>query len=1691
MSSDPRRPQPQGWKGDKSTDPRRKRVWHQGPATTETGGRRLSWRTKFILTFAAFFVLLVGVGVLAWLIRPNEQAVVVRAGAGYEENLGIPANVSGWGGLKAFDVLTPNRSHGFLSDWFGGDKSAHVKDKGGLEPLHTEEELTEALKDVKGDNVVLFLGLHGAADKDGPYVLLDSARGKQRLTVKEVLQKLAKAAPDKNRILILDATAVTDSWPLGVVGNDFARQLQEQEELTSLIKQDKKLVVICASDRGQRSWASDRWGQTVFAHYVAEGLRGGADRKNGIVTAGNLNDYVRGQVANWAWAGRKQVQIPMLLPTGQEGRARADRMTLATIVDPSSYQTEPAAEASHAPDPWPALGPDWKACEDLRARAVWVNAPHLWRQYLDTLIRYEQVVRANGNAAGLKNSLQGLHQKLAEAIYPGESVIYALPMPAVLGQQAPHDGKEETKPAQEGALEDIWNAASASEWTKAKEAADQKLDKDAAPAAYRARLAELLLRKASEPGKGYASVDQACQLLPRLDFAGNRRPAEVHLLAMLRRDLYRAAGQKIPALDPKDLILALTTRQLAEKAALGAAGPGATAGYTEQMLPLFKDQVEAADKERRAGEDLLLLSGDDGWKEARQHLEAASKVYADVQERAAELRRALATRDQMLAELPYYSHWLAGTFAPDAGMLADTEKLWANTHKLARLIDEQKSRKGELAELTREILPAFASLHAQFKGEVERLEQATNTQANWRDLEHILTVPFIPSADRQRLLGKIRQVSDYLEQEAAKPESVPPEAELQSAGLQAQDQAFKAAKRQARMALAALGQKWVDSDQTASRRHAGLVELVDRATEWPVLDEVGSQIRRQWWRLEERTNELAPHAKQAIAPDEKLAELESLARHLDGSAAALLPAVADQLVQEQRRLQLGRLLTWQAWRVYQDFWTAESPDPLARPFYEEAAQAYLADARKALKQDRTDLDEHIQTQRLQEAGALSAKVAERRGLAVDAPQPDVAVTAQPTFSLSFIAKAGPSMPPGYPVLWMEPGKFKAADKDPDSLTRRRRLEIRDQGMKEGESFVLKSLTSQTEAENVQVKLYYRGRKKEGTTRIKSYPDPDVVVYHEDPPPEAIIAARATGKFQSEAAIAFVLDWSGSMHDPDKSGNMKVDSAKSALKAVLKNVPKGTKVSLWIFGHGPKGEKTSTFDKTRIEQLMKPTVWDPDGLENQVERVMGLVKDLEPWHFTPLAEAIVRAAREIKDAHGFRTVVVLTDGEDTCFKDEDYWKTHAEFVEEYHPQRYKRGIPEFLNDWFGEGKDLQDVAINMVLYSPPGDEKEQALKQFDSIKSLPARGTIETDDYGGEVLVNHLKLAMRPKLQVKDSQGIVPPGIYMKGGLWVTYTRELPKWSRALDTTQAQGYSALMIAKLKKQALGLERGDRLLLDVTPDGLKRGLCAQDYLNGLHLSSPEAFSRRDNDWLVTVPGNRHVRAERALELTVMAEDQEHRAVSHEDPLEQRKPFFLFMDADVAARDQGTPPRLWFRDIPDYPAPTWKALVPEWLTTHGDTDPRAPTLQVWRCDRIPYDEVTVRRGLLNNPELSEPLPGVQVQVRIEPQSVHPEGLSTPPKRVQCLVVQVWYPKGKERIVKGVDGLKTTCHEHQIYRDAHQSINCFWPINPEAIRDAELTLQLLALDTMRKEVTPVKFDLPKPTTLMPPETVPITRVEK
>lgn len=134
---------------------------------------------------------------------------------------------------------------------------------------------------------------------------------------------------------------------------------------------------------------------------------------------------------------------------------------------------------------------------------------------------------------------------------------------------------------------------------------------------------------------------------------------------------------------------------------------------------------------------------------------------------------------------------------------------------------------------------------------------------------------------------------------------------------------------------------------------------------------------------------------------------------------------------------------------------------------------------------------------------------------------------------------------------------------------------------------------------------------------------------------ALVLSIITSSQAAERTI-IVLDASGSMR-AKIDGKTRIDIAKETVKTVIGNLPADMEVGLMAYGHRDKGSCTD------IELLVPPAAGSGAA-------IIAATNKINPKGKTPLSEAVKRAAEELKYNEDKATVVLVTDGLETCNAD---------------------------------------------------------------------------------------------------------------------------------------------------------------------------------------------------------------------------------------------------------------------------------------------------------------------------------------------------------------------------------------------------------------------------------------------------------
>lgn len=124
--------------------------------------------------------------------------------------------------------------------------------------------------------------------------------------------------------------------------------------------------------------------------------------------------------------------------------------------------------------------------------------------------------------------------------------------------------------------------------------------------------------------------------------------------------------------------------------------------------------------------------------------------------------------------------------------------------------------------------------------------------------------------------------------------------------------------------------------------------------------------------------------------------------------------------------------------------------------------------------------------------------------------------------------------------------------------------------------------------------------------------------------------RAAGK------TILVLDASGSMWG-QIDGEAKIVVAREVINGLLDTLPSGQALGLSAYGHRDKG------DCADIELLVEPGADARDAIR-------AAVAGLDPKGKTPLSDAVIAAAEALKYEEEAATVILVSDGRETCDRD---------------------------------------------------------------------------------------------------------------------------------------------------------------------------------------------------------------------------------------------------------------------------------------------------------------------------------------------------------------------------------------------------------------------------------------------------------
>ncbi len=134
----------------------------------------------------------------------------------------------------------------------------------------------------------------------------------------------------------------------------------------------------------------------------------------------------------------------------------------------------------------------------------------------------------------------------------------------------------------------------------------------------------------------------------------------------------------------------------------------------------------------------------------------------------------------------------------------------------------------------------------------------------------------------------------------------------------------------------------------------------------------------------------------------------------------------------------------------------------------------------------------------------------------------------------------------------------------------------------------------------------------------------------------VAAYPAVAAESPSARVVLILDASGSMWG-QIGGRHKIEIAREVIHELLDDWDPSVHLGLTAYGHRREA------DCTDIESLISPNSVDPAKVRAAVDR-------LNPKGKTPLSDAVIHAARELRYTEEKATVILVSDGIETCDRD---------------------------------------------------------------------------------------------------------------------------------------------------------------------------------------------------------------------------------------------------------------------------------------------------------------------------------------------------------------------------------------------------------------------------------------------------------
>lgn len=749
-----------------------------------------------------------------------------------------------------------------------------------------------------GQPLVIYLAAYAISTPQGVYVLPADASPdvpKSWVSMTELLDGL-RACGAPHKLLILDLMKPMADPRLGRLSNDIAGRLRPT--LEKAVAADPSLWILSACSPGQVSLVSEEMGQSVFAFYLAEGLRGRADgcleeaRPDRNLSVRELARFVTARVDRWAERNRQTRQTPFLL-----GKGDYTVRSLEGGQDQSEQEAPPAP--SGAMPEW--LSRAWQLRDQARTADTTPPTPRALRRLEDAILQAEQRWRGRMKEQevrqGLDEAVRELRQQLvaAGASRPRlhslalEESLNRVPVDEAAANDLrallarfdgptlpePKEVQAEIKkflahfdsaaPAEKAAPSGKPAAAGAEKAPAAKAEPEKPAASENTPAGEKPPPAvaagvtvwEVAAAEPSLRAQKLQTLNQIVQALPERghEYA---EPLYLQRLAGLAADSSRQVSPELAS------VAVQAFRETERAVALVAAEP--------RLLPWVQASLDAISTDRRKAEGLLFGDAPQGPGQAQPLLEEVRRRVRDQVNRPAEqLRQAFRVLEESWHFLPADLAYVARPTADEtedrdyldavaravalAGYLSATPPTDADAVRTqAELVEKEADA---LNARLQSLKDPFSKQHVKEWQEVDPAsEQAAMALVR---VDSILRTPFPTTEDRAALWEARRKLAVHLHEQTRKADeaddsSQPPRVVLKPfAEKPARQDARRRALRLARLSLGELRLGGMD-DEVLRKLEAVLSRTESDPSE-DAADDLAEQLRQVWAGVADRIHQ--------------------------------------------------------------------------------------------------------------------------------------------------------------------------------------------------------------------------------------------------------------------------------------------------------------------------------------------------------------------------------------------------------------------------------------------------------------------------------------------------------------------------------------------------------------------------------------------------------------------------------------------------------------------------------------------------------------------------------------------------------------------------------------------------------------------------------------------------------------------